>query len=164
MTAKEFTISISGKSFEVQLLERNGQAVKFCVNGLEYQASIEPKIKKPKVVKPITSVAPIKITTTKTQSAPVLTTSTVVNRKVSSPSPHVSPTTGNEIIAPLPGILAKMLVRAGDEVTPGQPVAIIEAMKMENVITAIRSAVISEVYIREGEEVRKGTALLALSN
>jgi propionyl-CoA carboxylase alpha chain len=46
------------------------------------------------------------------------------------------PTTSQYLFSPMPGLLAQLLVNAGDEVKAGQPLAVVEAMKMENVLDA----------------------------
>jgi propionyl-CoA carboxylase alpha chain len=51
----------------------------------------------------------------------------------------------------MPGLLTKLLVRAGDRVTAGQKLASIEAMKMENTLSALQDGVVSEILAKEGE-------------
>lgn len=66
------------------------------------------------------------------------------------------------LIAPLPGILVKLGVQEGDRVEALQPVAVLEAMKMEHVVHAPRSGTVRRVYFREGDKVPKGAVLLDL--
>ena len=62
----------------------------------------------------------------------------------------------NEIGANIPGNIIKVLVAEGDEVTENQPVAVIEAMKMEtNILTPVAGKV-GKVYIKEGQQVEAG--------
>jgi propionyl-CoA carboxylase alpha chain len=51
----------------------------------------------------------------------------------------------------MPGLLTKLLVRAGDSVTAGQKLASIEAMKMENTLSALQDGVVSEILAKEGD-------------
>ncbi len=60
---------------------------------------------------------------------------------------------GNTVTAPMPGKVIKILCVKGDSVESGQTLAIIEAMKMENNITAHRNAVIKDVKISAGDQV-----------
>ena len=53
--------------------------------------------------------------------------------------------------SPMPGRVIKILVQAGDEVIAGQPVLVIEAMKMENELRAPRAGEVLEVPAREGQ-------------
>ena len=62
----------------------------------------------------------------------------------------------NEIGANIPGNIVKVLVKEGDKVEPNQPVAVIEAMKMEtNILTPVAGTV-GTVYIKEGQQVEAG--------
>lgn len=67
----------------------------------------------------------------------------------------------DELVSPLQGNVWKVPVKQGDKVEEGQIVTIIEAMKMENEITAHKSGVVAELPIKEGEAVTAG-ALLAV--
>lgn len=66
------------------------------------------------------------------------------------------------LVAPLPGVLVKLRVREGDRVEALQPVAVLEAMKMEHVVHAPRSGTVRRVYFQEGDRVAKGAVLLDL--
>ena len=55
------------------------------------------------------------------------------------------------ILAPMPGLLTRLLVKEGDAVAPGDDVAVIEAMKMENLLKANRGGIVAEVLASEGE-------------
>jgi len=64
--------------------------------------------------------------------------------------------------APMPGVVTRVLVAAGDAVRRGQPLVAIEAMKMEHVLRAPRDGRIARVEARAGEMVSPGVALVAL--
>jgi len=55
------------------------------------------------------------------------------------------------ILAPMPGLLSRLLIKEGDTVAPGDDVAVIEAMKMENLLKADRGGIVAEVMASEGE-------------
>jgi propionyl-CoA carboxylase alpha chain len=61
------------------------------------------------------------------------------------------PDTSRFLLSPMPGLLAEVAVRAGQEVKAGERLVVIEAMKMQNVIVAERDAVVAELLAREGE-------------
>jgi 3-methylcrotonyl-CoA carboxylase alpha subunit len=65
--------------------------------------------------------------------------------------------------APMPGVVLKILVSAGDVVTKGQPLLILEAMKMEHVIAAPFDGRVSAVNCSEGELVQPGVDLIELT-
>jgi len=62
--------------------------------------------------------------------------------------------------APMPGVILEVNVKPGDTVTRGQQVAILDAMKMHNVIGAARAGTIAEVYVAAGQSVDHGTPIL----
>jgi 3-methylcrotonyl-CoA carboxylase alpha subunit len=64
--------------------------------------------------------------------------------------------------SPMPGRLAKVLVRAGDQVARGDRMAIVEAMKMEHVLHAPADAMVVSVPRAEGEQVELGTVIAEL--
>ena len=57
------------------------------------------------------------------------------------------------VIAPMPGRVAKVLVRPGDAVKAGQPLVVFEAMKMENELRSPKNGSVIEVLAREGDAV-----------
>jgi biotin carboxyl carrier protein len=62
--------------------------------------------------------------------------------------------------APMPGVILEVNVKPGDTVTRGQQVAILDAMKMHNVIGASQAGTIAEVFVSAGQSVDHGTPLL----
>jgi biotin carboxyl carrier protein len=65
--------------------------------------------------------------------------------------------------APLPGIVNDIKVAVGDQVKNGQVLLILEAMKMENEITAEQDGVISAISVSTGDSVMEGTVLLTIA-
>ena len=68
------------------------------------------------------------------------------------------------VIAPMPGKVVRVLVAPGDVVEARQPLVVIEAMKMENELRAVRSGTVAEVPAREGQSVDAGALLLVVSS
>jgi glutaconyl-CoA/methylmalonyl-CoA decarboxylase subunit gamma len=64
--------------------------------------------------------------------------------------------------SPIPGRVAKLLAKAGDKVTAGQTVVVLEAMKMENELRAPRAGTVSEVRCSEGAPVEAGQDLATI--
>jgi propionyl-CoA carboxylase alpha chain len=82
--------------------------------------------------------------------------------KVQVLSPHVAelskhmiekvpPDLSRYLIAPMPGLLTKLDVAVGDKVEPGQPVAVMEAMKMENILRAPKAATVKATRAKAGD-------------
>ncbi len=69
---------------------------------------------------------------------------------------------GNDILAPMPGTVAEILVQVGDQVERGQTVMIMESMKMELLITAHRAGVVLRLAVETGSQVDKGMRLLEM--
>lgn len=67
---------------------------------------------------------------------------------------------GGEISALMPGRITSILVREGDIVETGSPILILEAMKMQNEITAPFSGRVKRVHVQEGAAVKKDAALV----
>lgn len=65
--------------------------------------------------------------------------------------------------APMPGRVVKALVAEGDEVEAGQPVIIVEAMKMENEVTAAGAGVVQRIVVSAGDTVDAGTLLVEIA-
>ena len=64
--------------------------------------------------------------------------------------------------SPIPGRVAKLLARPGDQVAAGQTVVVLEAMKMENELRAPRAGTVSEVRCAEGAPVEAGQDLATI--
>jgi 3-methylcrotonyl-CoA carboxylase alpha subunit len=64
--------------------------------------------------------------------------------------------------APMPGLILKILVKAGDVVSKGAPLIVLEAMKMEHQIIAPRDGRIAAVNCTEGELVQPGVDLVTM--
>jgi oxaloacetate decarboxylase alpha subunit len=70
---------------------------------------------------------------------------------------------GEALQAVLAGNIFKVLVSPGEEVAEGQPLLIVEAMKMETAVSAPKSGIVTEVYVSEGDVVAVGDRLVAIS-
>ena len=61
------------------------------------------------------------------------------------------PDTSKLLLCPMPGLVVKLLVSEGDEVQEGQALAIVEAMKMENTLRAVRQTTVSKICTAQGD-------------
>jgi len=68
-----------------------------------------------------------------------------------------------QITAPMPGKVLRVLVKAGDAVGPGQPLVVLEAMKMETTLAAESDAIVKRVAVEAGQMVDHGAVLIELS-
>ena len=70
---------------------------------------------------------------------------------------------GGRLTAPMPGKVVSFAVKAGDKVSKGQPLAVMEAMKMEHTIAAPADGTVEELLFAPGDQVMDGAELLRLS-
>lgn len=68
----------------------------------------------------------------------------------------------NSIYAKMPGKIAKVLVKPGAEVNVGDPVLVIEAMKMENEIRSTQAGKVQKIHVKEGQAVETGVLLVEI--
>jgi biotin carboxyl carrier protein len=68
-----------------------------------------------------------------------------------------------EVLSPLPGLVATVHVRAGDEISSGDPVVTLQSMKMEIPVTAESNGTIAEILVSEGDEIDTGAVIARLS-
>ena len=66
------------------------------------------------------------------------------------------------LMAPMPGLIVRVNVQAGDAVQPGQGLVVMEAMKMENELRAAAAGTVKRVAVTPGSAVEKGALLLEM--
>ena len=69
---------------------------------------------------------------------------------------------GDDVRAPMPGLVKQVRVKAGEEVSQGDALAVLEAMKMEHTLTAARAGTVAEIYVTDGDQVSDGDLLVSL--
>jgi propionyl-CoA carboxylase alpha chain len=68
------------------------------------------------------------------------------------------------LTAPMPGSVVRLHVSVGDAVTAGQPLLVLEAMKMEHTVAAPTDGVVTEVQVTAGQQVEAGATLVVLAD
>lgn len=84
------------------------------------------------------------------------------------PSPSAAPTASpaprsagsNAVLAPIPGVITEIKAAAGDKVSYGQELCVLEAMKMKNSIRAGHDGTIARVLVSTGDQVQQGKVLM----
>ena len=74
----------------------------------------------------------------------------------------VPPDLSKFLLCPMPGLLVSLNVKEGDKVEAGQPLAVVEAMKMENILRAEKSAVVKRVDAKPGDSLAVDAVILEL--
>ncbi|MBE7010706.1 MAG: biotin/lipoyl-binding protein [Ruminococcaceae bacterium] len=130
---RKFMINVNGKSYEVEVEELGGSCAAPAV---------------PAAV-PVAAPAPA--------AAPV-----------AAPAPAPAPAAGGsagavQITAPMPGTILSIKASVGQAVKKGEPVVVLEAMKMENEIVAPQDGTIASVNTTQGASVNNGDLLLTMN-
>ena len=68
--------------------------------------------------------------------------------------------TGKQLLCPMPGLVKAISVSVGQEVKVGEPLCIVEAMKMENVLRAERDGTIAKLHAKEGDSLAVDAVIL----
>jgi biotin carboxyl carrier protein len=66
----------------------------------------------------------------------------------------------DEIKAPMPGLIVEVLVARGDPVEAGQPLLILKAMKMENIIKSPHDGVVNDIFVKKDQIIEKDAVML----
>lgn len=66
----------------------------------------------------------------------------------------------NEVKAPMPGLVLKLIARVGDTVNKGDSLLLLEAMKMENIIKSPGEGIVKAIRVNPGDKVEKNTVLI----
>lgn len=72
-------------------------------------------------------------------------------------------TGGGVVRAPMPGLVVRVEVQEGQQVGAGDPLVVVEAMKMENELRAPRAGRVSKIHVQRGATVERGTVLVTLA-
>jgi propionyl-CoA carboxylase alpha chain len=145
---KRFQITIEGQTFDVRLLSDPLQEqVQVEIDGIALTAQVRAMQRTgesgPEAMETANSSTP--------SQAPAAR---------SLPGPQTSTIAGNAVTAPLPGVIKSIAVSPGQQVSSGDQLLVIEAMKMDNIIRASRDGTIETIHVREGRQVAYGEQLL----
>lgn len=137
---KNYKFTISGHTYEVDILEIEGDIAKIEVNGTPYMVEIHQQMKQAK-------------------------TPTLVRHVMKEPQKNIEKkdsSTKLAVKAPLPGIVLELAVKEGDKVSKGQKLAVMEAMKMENEIKAEKDGEIVSVKVSQGQSVLQDDLIMEI--
>lgn len=146
---REYKLSISGKPYTVTVLSVNDEEVVAEVNGVEHTVTINE-------IKTLSPVA-----TQASSETPVRGAATPVQPVRSPVAAAPAVAVGDGLISsPIPGHILEICVSVGDKVLEGQKLLVLEAMKLENIITAHRSGVVKNILVRQGDAVTHGQGMI----
>ena len=148
---KEYKYIINGKEYTVNIENLQGNQANVTVNGKAYDVEIVGR--EPKKVTPAAKPAAAPATAPKT-AAPAAAPK--------APAPAAAAGEGTPFKAPLPGTINAIKVAVGQQVNVGDVVLILEAMKMENEITAEKAGTITSITVQKGDSVMEGTTMFTI--
>jgi biotin carboxyl carrier protein len=138
---KNYKFTISGNTYEVDIIDIEGDLAKIEVNGTPYLVEIHRQVKQ---VKTPTLVRPV-----------IREPHKMIEKKEGGPRVSVK--------SPLPGIIIEVAVKPGDRVTKGQKLLVMEAMKMENVIKSEVDGEVVAVRVNIGQSVLQDEVLIEMN-
>ncbi len=144
---KKFKFTIRGNKYDVELLNLEDNIAEIEVNGSKYEVEIEQELKTSK--------------TPKLVRKPAIPSSETDRAKTSKPTESKG---AGHIKAPLPGTILEIKVKAGDVVKSGDTLLVMEAMKMENNITADKEGKVTAIKVNQGDAVMEGDVLVEIGS
>ena len=150
---KEYKFKINGNEYNVAINSVEGNIADVTVNGKSYQVEMENAPAAPVQAVPVAPA--VTVSAPAPQAAPVA---------APAPAPAAKPAgAGKAVTSPLPGVIIGVKVNVGDVVKPGQVVAVLEAMKMENDIEAEFGGTVTAVNVAKGDSVLEGAAIVTIA-
>ena len=143
---KQYKYTINGAQYDVTIDSISGSKAKVEVNGIPFEVEMHGS-----------SLVEEALPTVQTADAPAAPAPAAA-----APAAKSGPGAGAPVKAPLPGVVTKILVEAGQNVKKGDTVLVLEAMKMENNITAEADGQVTGICVAAGDSVMEGTTLLTI--
>ena len=150
---KQYKYTINGTQFDVTIDSINGSQAKVEVNGIPFEVTMHGS-----------SLVEEDLPTVSTEgaAAPAAPAAAPAAEPAAAPAAKGAAGAGTPVKAPLPGVVTKVLVQNGQAVKKGETVLVLEAMKMENNITAECDGSVTGICVAAGDSVMEGTTLLTI--
>ena len=150
---KQYKYKVNGAQYDVTINEIQGQLAKVVVNGIPFDVEMQnSQLSEDTLPDVTTTAAPSAVPAAPVAAAPAATEA--------APSGAGE---GTPVKAPLPGVVTKINVSVGQQVKKGENVLVLEAMKMENNITAEADGTVSGIAVKAGDSVLEGAVLLTIA-
>lgn len=150
---KQYKYKVNGAQYDVTINEIQGQLAKVVVNGIPFDVEMQnSQLSEDNLPDVTTTAAP--------SAAPAAPVATAPAATETAPSGAGE---GTPVKAPLPGVVTKINVSVGQQVKKGENVLVLEAMKMENNITAEADGTVSGIAVKAGDSVLEGAVLLTIA-
>lgn len=148
---KQYKYKINGTQFDVTIDSIVGDVAKVVVNGIPFEVEMQGS----------SLVEEDLPTQVAGAEAPAAATAAPAAAPAAAPETKAAGA-GAPVKAPLPGVVTKVLVAVGQQVKKGETVLVLEAMKMENNITAEADGAVTGICVAAGDSVMEGTTLLTI--
>lgn len=150
---RTYSYNVNGAQYDVTIESIQGQMAKVNVNGVAFDVEM---LGAPITEGDLPAAAPA--------AAPAATAAAQAPAAAPAAAPAKGTAgAGTPVKAPLPGVVTKVLVANGQAVKKGDTVVVLEAMKMENNITAECDGTVSGVCCAAGDSVMEGTTLVTIA-
>ena len=146
---RTYSYTVNGARYDVTIESLRDQVAKLNVNGIAFDVEI---LGAPLTEGDLPEVA----------AAAVPAATAAAAAPAAAPAAKGAAGEGTPVAAPLPGVVTKVLVSAGQAVKKGDTVVVLEAMKMENNITAECDGKVTGVCVAAGDSVLEGTTLVTI--
>ena len=163
-----YQIKVNGREYSVEIDDPNASPVQVTVNGKPFEVTISQEGRQAAPSAAPRSEGDEELALVESYVPVVASTFVEVGEEpeaapASAESPALSATEGAEpVAAPMPGTILDIAVKAGDQVTQGDTLCNLEAMKMKSPIRAPSAGTIVQVLISEGQNVGYGDTLFTL--
>jgi len=160
----KLTIAGDAREFEVGIVSRDGREVRAIVGGKQMLAQLEPLADGGALL--TVGGRRYRAFGARRKTALLVTLGPRTFEFIpadESPRRHRRGLATPEVTAPMPGKVLKVLVSEGDAVEAGQPLVVLEAIKMETTLAAESPAVVRRVCVASGQMVDHGAVLIELS-
>ena len=134
---KTYKFKINGKDYDVTIGEAEGKMLQVNVNGADYQVELE--------------------------NAPASAPAAPAAPAAAAPAAATPAGAGEKVNSPLPGVIVEVSVKEGQAVKSGQKVAVLEAMKMENEISAPKDGTITAIHVNKGDSILEGAPIVTIA-
>lgn len=139
----KYIVRIDDQDYEVEIEDLHARPVVAVIDGEKFEVMPangggSPAAQPPAAPRPATAPA---------RPAPVA-------------APVASVLGGSSVRAPIPGVIQAVLVKPGQQVTKGQELFVIEAMKMKNVVRSHRDGVVAEIAVAPGQTVSHNAVVI----
>ncbi len=143
---RKYDLTVNDKSFSITVRSMTPERAELEIRGTLYNVRIDDIHTEGEVARPV-----------QRKTAPAASVATTTR-----PATPSRTSSNGGLLAPIPGQILALMVKPGDTVKSGQPVLKMEAMKMENVISAHTDGTVASINVKPGDTVAQGQELLVI--